>query len=325
MSQTPAPDLAPVQLLPVRDIEEDPNQPRKRFSQESLHELASLIEAAAPGSAEPWVEGLLHPVVVYPNPGHQEGSATAPWRLKVGARRLRAYRLRGWPTIPARLDRRPQGSIDLLVAQLAENQGREATSLWEDSLAVLTAFTAWKELHPAGKAKEFAAEIRRSPAWLSQHLSVARARDLPRQAACEGHIQHAEAFRLYALLPIELQRQLLARARRDKAPITVATVKEMAPARFAPPKGAGPAARPSEPPTGPGGAPPPAGGEAPPKPAAPARSLGNGTVVLRLSHPQLRLLLEALGQTPPEGDRELLRAFVRALEERTARPAAGAP
>ncbi len=59
-----------VETLPLREIEPDPDQPRKTFDQQALGELAASI-------AE---HGLLQPIAVRPQPG----AATASWPVSAG-------------------------------------------------------------------------------------------------------------------------------------------------------------------------------------------------------------------------------------------------
>ena len=74
---------AAVEMLPLREIEPDPDQPRKTFEQETLSELAASI-------AE---HGLLQPIAVRPRPmavtaSWQASAAGAPpaWRVLLRCR-----------------------------------------------------------------------------------------------------------------------------------------------------------------------------------------------------------------------------------------------
>lgn len=71
------------ETLPLRDIEPDPNQPRKTFEEDSLAELAASV-------AE---HGLLQPIVVRPR---IEGGYT----IVAGERRWRACRMAGLTDVP---------------------------------------------------------------------------------------------------------------------------------------------------------------------------------------------------------------------------------
>src|SRR5262249_47255190 len=70
--------------LPVELIRPNPNQPRKRFDDESLNALAASLTE----------RGVIQPVLVRPLPG---GS----YELVAGERRWRAAQLAGLETIPS--------------------------------------------------------------------------------------------------------------------------------------------------------------------------------------------------------------------------------
>ena len=76
--------------IPVKDIEEDPAQPRHEFDAESMEELENSIR----------LHGVKTPVSIRPHPTEHKR-----WILNFGARRLRASRAVGKATIPAFVDR----------------------------------------------------------------------------------------------------------------------------------------------------------------------------------------------------------------------------
>ena len=76
---------AGVTTLPLREIEPDPDQPRKRFDEASLAELAASIQE----------NGLLQPIAVRPKP------LGAGYLIIAGERRWRAARLAGLDEVPA--------------------------------------------------------------------------------------------------------------------------------------------------------------------------------------------------------------------------------
>jgi len=76
--------------IPVKDIDEDPAQPRQEFDAESMAELENSIR----------LHGVKTPVSIRPHPTEQKR-----WILNFGARRLRASKAVGKTTIPAFVDR----------------------------------------------------------------------------------------------------------------------------------------------------------------------------------------------------------------------------
>ena len=77
------PDNAKIETLPLREIEPDPDQPRKTFDDETLAELASSI-------AE---HGLIQPIAVRPK-------VSGGYLIVAGERRWRACRMAGLDEVP---------------------------------------------------------------------------------------------------------------------------------------------------------------------------------------------------------------------------------
>jgi ParB family transcriptional regulator, chromosome partitioning protein len=101
----PAAESGTPKSIALTDIDEDPEQPRSEFDDESLRELAATIRE----------RGVKQPVSVRPHP-----SQAGRWMLNFGARRLRAARLAGLEQIPAFVDESAD-SYD----QVIENEQRE--------------------------------------------------------------------------------------------------------------------------------------------------------------------------------------------------------
>ncbi len=101
----------------LADIDEDPNQPRRTFSEEELASLADSIRE----------RGVLQPIIVRPGDGGR-------YTLVMGARRFRASRIAGTPDIPA-IIRRVED--DDYASQVIENQQRSNLSNSELAAAVL--------------------------------------------------------------------------------------------------------------------------------------------------------------------------------------------
>lgn len=117
-SETLNPDLSAsggLLQLPLDDIEENPFQPRRDFSDV---EIASLAESLKE-------HDMLQPILVRRVAGR--------YQLISGERRLRAAKLAGWKTIPARL----READDRLVAELAivENLQRKDLNAVEKALS----------------------------------------------------------------------------------------------------------------------------------------------------------------------------------------------
>jgi ParB family transcriptional regulator, chromosome partitioning protein len=95
-----------IREISVESIERNKEQPRTRFNDETLKELADSLKR----------HGVVQPVVVRPLP-------TGGYGLVVGERRLRAARMAGFQTIPAVV--RELGEEEALGMALVENLQRE--------------------------------------------------------------------------------------------------------------------------------------------------------------------------------------------------------
>ena len=94
--------------LRIDQIEDNPHQTRKEFSEEALEELADSIR----------VQGVLQPIVVRPGhdqPGNDRPGSEGRFVLILGERRLRASKLAGNTTIP------------VVVKRVSEQQAAEMT------------------------------------------------------------------------------------------------------------------------------------------------------------------------------------------------------
>ena len=116
MDEAPSRDA---QLVGVKSIGPNPQQPRKTFSTEELTELAQSIKE----------NGLLQPLLIRPAP-----RAPGKYELVAGERRLRAVQKLGWKQVPAVI--REVDDDTLLVLALVENLQREALNPMEEAEGV---------------------------------------------------------------------------------------------------------------------------------------------------------------------------------------------
>ncbi|MEW6229997.1 MAG: ParB/RepB/Spo0J family partition protein [Bacillota bacterium] len=110
MTQVAEPRSIRFEELSVDDVYPNPNNPRRKFDEDALAELAATICQV----------GLIQPVVVTPDD-------TGRYRLVAGERRWRAARLAGWTTIPAIV--RMFSSEEEAQAALIENLQRRELAL----------------------------------------------------------------------------------------------------------------------------------------------------------------------------------------------------
>jgi len=101
--------LAAPRDIRIEDISPNPHQPRREFTPDELNELADSIRE----------QGIIQPLVVCPANG---SSATTPYVLIAGERRLRASRLAGLSAVPCVV--RQATSRQMLELALIENLQR---------------------------------------------------------------------------------------------------------------------------------------------------------------------------------------------------------
>lgn len=120
LTETASAENAGVTALPLREIEPDPNQPRKNFDDAALAELAASITE----------NGLLQPVAVRPK------KAGPGYILIAGERRWRAARLAGLAEIPALV--RDVTDEQAAALALIENLQREDLDPLEQAQGIQT-------------------------------------------------------------------------------------------------------------------------------------------------------------------------------------------
>lgn len=147
--QTSATNGKPL-LLAIKDIDEDPDQPRKTFDPKALKELADNISRRGVKCA---ISVRSHPE----KPGH--------YIINFGARRYRASILAGRDTIPAYIDE-DYASDD----QVVENLQRADLSAREIAVYI------GREIAKGREKQDIAAGLSKSPAFVSQHAALL---DLP--------------------------------------------------------------------------------------------------------------------------------------------------
>ena len=166
-------------LLPVADIDEDPEQPRHEFDANALQELAETIRE----------RGVRQPISVRPNL-QQAGR----WMLNFGARRLRASKLAGLETIPAFIDTTAD-SYD----QVIENEQREGLKPLELALFVQ------KRLALGDKQADIAKNLGKSRQWVTLATALIEAPDwllqAYREGRCRGMMELYELRRLHGEHP----------------------------------------------------------------------------------------------------------------------------
>jgi len=171
--------------LPVDRVARNPHQPRDRFDEEPMAELAASI-------AE---HGVLQPIVV-------RTAADGSYELIAGERRLRAARQAGLATVPAVV--RETTTEQLLELALVENIQRADLNAIEEAQAYRELIDRFGLTH-----EEVARRIGRSRVAVSNALRLLDLAPETRAAIVEGAISEGHGRALAALTIPELQRAVL--------------------------------------------------------------------------------------------------------------------
>jgi ParB/RepB/Spo0J family partition protein len=186
-------------VLDVGDVEPNPNNPRRTFSDEALNQLAESMKR----------DGQIQPVVV-----RRVGST---WQLIAGERRWRAARLAGVPGIAA-VQREATDEAAFRLA-LVENIHREDLSHQEK----VEALDMLAQMVEGGGLRRTAIELNMSPGWLSRRLSMRRD-PIVFPALEEGRITFGQAHELLSA-PAITRRTLLDRVLRARKNVPNAEVR----------------------------------------------------------------------------------------------------
>lgn len=162
-------------LLPIREIEPNKSQPRKRFNEDSLQELADSIKQY----------GIIEPLIVQKKDKYYE--------IIAGERRWRAARLAGLKEVPVIIkDYSPQEVVEIA---LIENIQREDLNPIEEASAYQRLI---QEFHL--KQDELADRVSKSRAAVTNSLRLLKLDERIQQMLMEDILSSGHAR---ALLPIE--------------------------------------------------------------------------------------------------------------------------
>ena len=111
-----AADLSQLRQVPIDEISPNPDQPRRRFNEAALHELAISISE----------KGILQPLVVRAVSGQAAG-----YQIVAGERRWRAAQIAQMPSIPVIV--RDLSDQEVLEVAIIENIQREELNAIEEA------------------------------------------------------------------------------------------------------------------------------------------------------------------------------------------------
>lgn len=154
-----------VDILKLKDIKPNPNQPRKVFNQEKLAELSASVAA----------RGVLTPILV-----REVNEEDHKYQIIAGERRWRASRDAGLKDIPARILK--TNEVELLEIGLIENIQREDLNALEEAEGYQSLISRF------GKTQEALAEaVGKSRAHVTNMLRLLQLPESVRE-----HLRHGE-------------------------------------------------------------------------------------------------------------------------------------
>jgi ParB family chromosome partitioning protein len=214
LSNAPAPAPGPAASLaagraflslPIEAVERNPGQPRKRFDEARLEELAASIRE----------HGVVEPILVR--------RAGQRYRIVAGERRWRAAQRAGLKEIPALV--REATDVQAFELALVENLQRADLNAIEEA----EAYQALVDEH--GLTQEQVAErVGKERSSVANALRLLKLPDDVREAVSEGRLEMGHARALLGLEGAEAIRRAAARVLREKLSVraTEALVRELA-------------------------------------------------------------------------------------------------
>ncbi len=181
--------LSPIQDIPLGKIRESQTNPRRRFNETKLAELAANIKQY----------GVLQPILVRTAPP----GASDRYELVAGERRYRASKLAGRDTIPATV--RELTDAQCLEIQLIENGQREDVHPLDEA----EGYARLIELQPETYTVEaIATKMGRSPEYINGRLRLTQLIPEAKQAFYEAKLNVTHAFEIARLQPNDQRRAL---------------------------------------------------------------------------------------------------------------------
>jgi len=190
VSMTSTPQVVPsIQEIPLGKIRESQTNPRRRFDETKLAELAANIKQY----------GVLQPILVRTAPSGESDR----YELVAGERRYRASKLAGRDTIPATV--RQLTDAQCLEIQLIENGQRDDVHPLDEAVG----YARLIELQPETyTVEEIAARMGRSPEYINGRLRLTQLVPDAKQAFYDAKLQVTHAFEIARLQPNDQRRAL---------------------------------------------------------------------------------------------------------------------
>ncbi len=186
-------------LVPINQVVRSTINPRKRFSEDSLNELASNIKR----------HGVLQPILVRPT---QPDVKPAMHEIVAGERRWRATRIAGLDAVPCIV--REMSDIEALEIAVIENAQREDLHPLEEAEGFEALLKAYGHSEvSASSAEELATKIGKSRTHVYNRLKLLDLVPELREAFYTDEINASVAMML-ARMPIQLQPKAMAKLKK---------------------------------------------------------------------------------------------------------------
>ncbi len=176
-----------VQVLPLKDIIPNPNQPRRKFSEKALEELAASIRS----------QGILQPLLVRPCGPAKPGK----YEIVAGERRWRASQLAGLTEIPVLV--RSLSAQDTLAAALIENLQREDLNPIEEAQGIQTLKDEF-----GLSQDDLAKKLGKSRSAIANSLRLLSLPEAVRKDLAEGRLSAGHARSLLSITDPQTQERL---------------------------------------------------------------------------------------------------------------------
>ena len=187
-------------LLDIKDIQPNPNQPRREFDKDALYELASSIRE----------HGVLLPLVVHKKEKTSERGANVVYEIIAGERRWRAAKIAGLPRVPV-IIRETKSEHHNLLLSLIENVQRENLNALERAMAFKRLLGDFKLTH-----EEIAARVGKSREFVTNTLRLLSLPSLIQEGISRGAISEGHARAILALKTEKAQRLLFSQIQKEK-------------------------------------------------------------------------------------------------------------
>ena len=166
--------------VPIESVEPNRDQPRKRFAEDALRELAASIES----------QGIIQPIVVTPLPGR--GPSEARYQILAGERRWRAAQLAGLRQVPIFIRDTPEA--ERLELALVENLQRADL----DPIEEARAYEGLIEMHGYTQA-ELAKRVGKERSTVANALRLLKLPTKVQELVIEGQLGMGHARALLGL------------------------------------------------------------------------------------------------------------------------------